>query len=148
MAARRATVPGYEKGISEGTVMDESQLRNVWRNRQRPNRIAPLSQPLDHLVKHQLARRVRQVGQLSAVWDECIPDSVREHTALLSFRLGTLTVAVDSAAHRYQLQTLLQSGLLDAIRERFAAGALNRVRLVPGQFDSIEMPDRRRSGCV
>ena len=123
--------------------MDESQLRQVWENRQRRDRIAALSKPLSHLMKNQLARRVRQVGQLSAAWDECIPDSIRQHTALLSFRVGTLTVAVDSAAHRYQLQALLQSGLIDALRERVAAGALTRVRLVPGQFDAIDMPDKR-----
>ncbi len=123
--------------------MDESQLRHVWQNRQRRDRITALSQPLTHLVKNQLARRVRQVGQLSAAWDECIPESVRAHTALLSFRVGTLTVAVDSAAHRYQLQGLLQSGLIDALRERVAAGALARVKLVPGQFDAIDMPDKR-----
>lgn len=123
--------------------MDESQLRNVWQNRQRRSRIAALGQPLTHLMKNQLARRVRQVGQLSVAWDECVPDSIREHTALLGFRVGTLTVAVDSAAHRYQLQALLRNGLLDALGERFGAGALTRVRLVPGRFDAIDMPDHR-----
>ena len=53
--------------------MDEFQLRNVWRNRHRPERISPLSQPLERLVKHTLARRVRQLGRLAVVWDECIP---------------------------------------------------------------------------
>ena len=121
--------------------MDERQLRNVWRNRRRPNRIAALGKPLGELVRTRLAKRVRQVGQLASAWDECIPDPIREHTALVSFQRGTLTVAVDSAAHRYQLQMLLRAGVLEAIRERFSAGPLNRVRLVPGQFDAIDMPD-------
>ena len=121
--------------------MDERQLRNVWRNRQGPNRITALGEPLGELVRVRLAKRVRQVGQLASAWDECIPDSIREHTALVSFQKGTLTVAVDSAAHRYQLQMLLGAGVIDAIRERFSAGPLNRVRLVPGRFDAIDMPD-------
>jgi hypothetical protein len=121
--------------------MDESQLRNVWRNRQPPRRIYPLSEPLAALMKHRLARRVRQISQLAAAWDECIPDFIREHTGLVKFSRGTLTVAVDSAPHRYQLQQLLQGGLLDAMRERFPSGALNRVKLVPGTFDALEFPD-------
>jgi hypothetical protein len=96
-------------------------------------------------LNRQLARQVRQVGSLSAIWDEVIPDPLLGHTALISYRRGTLVVAVDSAAHRYQLQTLLRTGLIDAIRERFRAGPLDRVRLVPGAFESIEMPDRPRS---
>lgn len=123
--------------------MDESQLRNVWRNRQQPDRIAPLGQPLTTLMKTRLAKRVRQLGALAAVWDECIPQYLREHTALVHFQRGTLTVAVDSAPHRYQLQVLLGNGLQEAIRER-CPSALNRVRLVPGEFDCLDLPDRRR----
>ena len=121
--------------------MQEWQLRNVWQNRQPKNRISALSEPLTTLMKHHLAKRVRRIGQLSIAWDECVPDFLRDHAALVSLNGGTLTVAVDSAAHRYRLEMLLRDGLLDAIRERFS-GPLNRVRLVPGSFDALEMPDR------
>ena len=93
-------------------------------------------------MKRRLARRVRQVGGLSAAWDECIPAYIREHTALVSYARGVLTVAVDSAPRRYQLRMLLANGLEDAIRER-CPGPLNRVKLTPGSFDTLEMPDRR-----
>jgi len=124
--------------------MDEWQLRHVWQNRQRKDRTAALSEPLAFLMKRRLAKRVRQVGRLSMVWDECIPEYIRQHTALVSFSRGVLTVAVDSASHRYQLQMLLANGLLDAMRER-TAGPLNRVKLQPGQFDYLDMPDRPRA---
>ena len=121
--------------------MREWQLKNVWQNRQPRNRISALSEPLTTLMKHRLAKRVRQIGRLSIAWDECVPDFLRDHAALVSLNGGTLTVAIDSAAHRYRLEMLLRAGLLDAIRERFS-GALNRVRLIPGEFDALEMPDR------
>ena len=124
--------------------MDEYQLRNVWLNRRPPNRICPLGESLAQLVKGKLARRFRQLGQLAVAWDECIPDFIRDHTALVDFSRGTLKVAVDSSPHRYQLQQLLQSGLLDAIRERFRSGSLNRIRLVPGEFDALEFPGGAR----
>jgi hypothetical protein len=55
-----------------------------------------------------------------------------------------LTVAVDSAAHRYQLRMLLANGLLEAVRER-TPGPLNRIKLRPGQFEYLEMPDKPRA---
>ncbi|OPX24371.1 MAG: hypothetical protein B1H04_02180 [Planctomycetales bacterium 4484_123] len=119
--------------------MDDSQLRHVWRNGQRHDGVSSLSEPLTRLVQYRLARRVRQLGQLAAAWDECIPQYIREHTALVSYARGTLTVAVDSAAHRYRLQRLLQDGLEQAIRERLPS-ALRRIRLVPGSFDAVEFP--------
>jgi len=120
------------------TVMDDAQLRTIWLQRQMPDRSALLGQPLQSLMKYTLAKRVKQLGKLAQVWDELIPDCIREHTALESFNRGTLTVVVDSASHRFQLQTLLMGGLLSELQNRFA-GALNKVRLVPGQFYSVDI---------
>jgi hypothetical protein len=95
------------------------------------------------LMKQRLAKRVKQIGQLSAAWDEVIPPFLGEYASLVSYARGTLTVAVDSAPHRYQLNMLIQNGLLSALRERFHGGPLNRVRLVPGRHDYLEFPSAR-----
>lgn len=120
--------------------MDDRQLRNVWKNKQRPERAVSLSVLLNCILKQRLARRVKQIGQLAQVWDECIPPYILEQSALVSFARGTLTVAMPSAAQRYQLQMLLQSGLEKVIRERFKSGALNRIRLVPGNYECLDFP--------
>ncbi len=139
MERPRARMPGHFNNACGTQIMDESQLRRVWENRQPRQRMSPLSDPLGHLMEHRLAKRVRQIGLVSVVWDECIPDYIRDHTALVSFARGTLTVAVDSAAHRYELQHLLRGGLEGAVRERLP-GALNRIKLVPGAFDALDFP--------
>jgi predicted nucleic acid-binding Zn ribbon protein len=118
--------------------MDDAQLQTVWQQRQFSDRVVPLSQPLAMLMKHTLAKRVRQVGKLAEVWDEVIPEEIQEHTALESLSRGVLTVRVDSSAHRYQLRMLLSGGLLEEIRSRFG-GALSKVRLIPGQFQAINV---------
>jgi hypothetical protein len=118
--------------------MDDTQLRTLWLQRQYHDRAVPLAQPLTMLMKYKLGKRVRQLSRLAAIWDEVLPYSVREHTALESFRNGVLTVIVDSASHRFQLQTLLTSGLMGEIRSRFA-GPVNKIRLMPGQFYSIDL---------
>lgn len=118
--------------------MDDAQLRTVWQQRQFNDRAAHLSLPLTILLKHTLAKRVRQLGRLAEIWDEVIPEEIRDHTALESFNRGTLTVLVDSAPHRFQLQTLLAGYLKREIQARFS-GAINKIRLVPGQFYSIDL---------
>jgi len=118
--------------------MDDAQLHTVWQQRQVYDPVVPLAQPLTALLKHDLAKRVRQVGRLAAIWDEVIPDEIAAHTALEGFSRGTLRVLVDSSGHRYQLRALLDGGLFEAIRSRFG-GALDKVRLIPGQFDAIDL---------
>lgn len=123
--------------------MDDSQLRTVWQQRQVKDRTAHLSQPLAVLMKHTLAKKVRQLGQLAEVWDEIIPQNIRDHTAMDSFQKGSLTVMVDSASHRFLLQTLLNNGLQKEIQSRFS-GAINKIRLVPGQFYAVDMAGQKR----
>jgi len=118
--------------------MDDQQLRTAWQNRQPIDSTTHLSGPLGLLMKHTLSKRVKQLGALAQAWDEVIPDPLREHTALESFARGVLTVIVDSAPHRFQLEMLLRQGLHKALVERFA-GPLNRIRLVPGQFFSVDL---------
>ena len=123
--------------------MDDAQLRTIWQQRQEPLNASPVGQSLAILMKHTLGKRVRQLGALGAVWDDVIPEDIREHTALESFNRGVLTVVVDSAPHRYQLQMLLTGGLTREIRQRFS-GALNTIRLTPGQFYAIDLETGER----
>ena len=118
--------------------MDDAVLQTVWQQRQRRDRITPLAKPLGQLMNNTLAKRVRQFSSLAAVWDEVIPASIRDHTALETFHHGTLTVIVDSASHRFNLRTLLSGGLLREIQAR-CPQPINKVRLVPGQFYTLDV---------
>ena len=118
--------------------MDDAKLRTIWQQRQPHDRIVTLSQPLAILMKRELARKARQLGKLATIWDEVIPEEIASHTALESLSGGVLTVLVDSSSHRFQLDVLLRGGLLREIRSRFD-GALNRIKLQPGQFAAIEV---------
>jgi len=122
--------------------MDDAQLRTIWQQRQFRPAGVHLGQTVSLFVKHNLARRVRQLGKLAEIWDEVVPERIREHTALESFNRGVLTVLVDSAAHRFQLQTLLAGGLKREIQARFSF-ALDRIKLKPGQFSALEFSGSR-----
>jgi predicted nucleic acid-binding Zn ribbon protein len=123
--------------------MDDAQLRTIWQQRQERPSASPVGEPLAILMKHTLGKRVRQLSAMAEIWDEVIPQDIREHTALEGLSRGVLTVVVDSSAHRYQLQMLLTGGLMQEIRRRYS-GPLNKIRLVPGQFYAIDLETGER----
>ncbi len=112
--------------------MDDRQLQTVWRQRQIDRNIAPLAHSISRLVQRDLARQVRQTGKLADAWAELLDDDLLDHTRLLGFSRGVLTVSVDSAAHRFTLQTLLDGGLRSRLQARCPL-PIQRVKLVPGR---------------
>lgn len=129
--------------VTERPVMDDAQLQTVWQQRRAKTYATPLAVTLGTFMKHNLGKRVKKLSELAILWDDVIPDKLRRHTALESFRGGVLTVTVDSASHRFELQTLLRGGILQTLQQRFG-GALNRIRLTPGQFYSVDHETGRR----
>lgn len=123
--------------------MDDAQLQTVWQHRQVRDSSSHLGQSLAVLMKHTLAKRVRQLSSLAEIWDQVVPAGIRDHTALENFSQGVLTVMVDSASHRFALQNLLRGGLQTEIQSRFP-GAINRIRLVPGQFYAVDLAGQQR----
>ena len=123
--------------------MDDAQLRTVWQQRQMNDRVSHLSHSLTVLMKKTLSKRVKQLGKIAAAWDELIPDAIREHTALESYARGVLTVMVDSAPHRFQLQTMLSGGLQAELQQRVKT-PINKIKLVPGQFYSVDLAGEAR----
>lgn len=123
--------------------MDDAQLQTAWQQRQFADRVTPLSAPLTTLMKHTLAKRVKQLSRLAEIWDEVVPENIRDHTALESLNKGVVTVLVDSSPHRFLLRTLLNGGLMKEIQARFS-GAIQKINLVPGQFYSVDLAGQPR----
>jgi len=113
--------------------MDDATLRTIWQQKRGKYRPVNLAEPLAVLMKKNLARNVRDVGDISEAWDEILPPEILPHTALESYNRGVLTVSVSSSSRRYQLQTFLSGGGMQELRER-SRRALNRVKLVPANL--------------
>jgi hypothetical protein len=117
--------------------MDEATLRTVWQQRQKAPTWVSLSGPMNSLVGKTLAKRVKQLGAIAEVWDDIIPTDFHDHTALESLHRGTLTVRVDSASRRFQLQRLFNGGLLKDIQAR-CPQPIQKVRLVLGSLGEYD----------
>lgn len=92
----------------------------------------PLGQELVRLFKQEIEPLHRKVGKVAEVWMALVPQMFQERTALVSFRAGTLTVAVDSAPHLYELQLLLRAGLQKQILLAGARHGLKKITLRRG----------------
>ena len=79
-------------------------------------------------------QRTRKFSGIGEVWETLIPPDLLEHTCLESFRLGTLTILVDSSPHLYRLKQLLLSGLEKKLLELCRKDGLKKILLRPGRW--------------
>jgi hypothetical protein len=75
------------------------------------------------------AQRTRaQLGQMIDLWFQLVPTELRNHTAICALKRGVLTVDVDSASVRFELDRRLREGLIDQLRQHFR-GTLRQVKI-------------------
>lgn len=75
------------------------------------------------------AQRTRaQLGQMIDLWFQLVPAELRNHSAICALKRGVLTVDVDSASVRYELDRRLREGLADQLRQHFR-GTLRQVKI-------------------
>ncbi len=123
--------------------MNNVRLQTIFRQRAPRESSTTLAAALTPLMKTQLGRRVKQLGQLAKLWNELVPQELRDHAALDGFRNGVLVVLVDSSSAMYRIKLLVDGGLEETMRERFY-GAKFRIRLRPGQFYRVDSEGRPR----
>ncbi len=91
---------------------------------------------LNEEFKRTCTKPYRKLGKLAEIWQEIVPGDLLEHTALVSFQRGILTVAVDSSSRLYQLDRLLAERLLAELRSRFKSTALRKVKTIVATHNS------------
>ena len=72
------------------------------------------------------------LGAVQGVWAEAVGEEIGRHARPVAEREGVVTVACDAATWAQELD-LLQSELLERLRERLGEGAVERLRFVVGE---------------
>ncbi len=65
--------------------------------------------------------------EISALWPEVVGPDIAAHTRVTAIRRGVLSVAVDSAAHFYELSTFLADEIKDKLNERASGNFVSKV---------------------
>lgn len=79
--------------------------------------------------KREVQKPFEQLGDLSEIWSELVPEALSSHTRLVCLNRGVLRVSVDSSGRLYELDRLLRGGVFDEIVSRHKGKALKRVEL-------------------
>jgi hypothetical protein len=119
-AANLAPVGERQKVIS---------LHMLLTNKKRPQTrdAARLGDVLLPWFEKTVARPAAKLGIVAELWQEQVPAKILQRCRLVGFERGTLTVALDSATVRAELEAKLRSGLLRVLQTG-SRGALFRVK--------------------
>lgn len=79
-----------------------------------------------------IAKPARQLTAVVELWNELVPEALREATRLESLSRGVLHVTVHSSVELYELDALLRSGLERELIRRYRGPAFRRVKLRVG----------------
>jgi len=82
--------------------------------------------------KRDVQKPYEQLGELTTIWAELVPEALADHTRLVGLSRGVLRVTVDSSGRLYELDRLLRSGTFDELVTRHKGKALRRVDLKVG----------------
>ena len=125
------------------------QLRRVWQSRQPSSEPVRLGVLTRALVQAQGLNKPSPLAYLQGIWDEQVGPELSRHSRLEGFRLGTLRVEVDSAAHMAELSALVQVGLAQQLTELSEDWTVKtiRLRLGSGSASPRPGPTKRRRSC-
>ena len=107
-------------------------------------RPAPLSDLMDSLFRGKPAEKRLEEGKIWLAWDDAVGAQIAAKAHPVSFRDGTLTVAVASAPWMQQL-TFLKRGMIEKLNERLGKELVRDIYLKAGvPQGSAQQPRPRR----
>ncbi|MDA0802141.1 MAG: DciA family protein [Planctomycetota bacterium] len=106
-----------------------------WRGGTGRREPAPLSEEWKR-IGAQVRRDHKRVGSVVEAWELCVPEALREHCRVDGYARGVLTVAVESAPARFELDRALRGGLDGRLRQLLGT-AFQRVRCVSAPIDPV-----------
>ena len=108
----------------------DAMLQKLRTYRVRPPRAQPITADIERIQRD--ADKVRsQLGPAIESWLAVVPEPIRSRSRVVALRGGILTVQVDSAAVRYELDGMLRANLLARLR-KMLRGPLNRIKIQVG----------------
>lgn len=112
-----------------GERLEVVSLQTLLTNKKRPDTrdAARLGDVLLPWFERTVARPAARMEGVAELWQLHVSANIVKHSRLAGFLKGTLTVALDSATVRAELETRLRSGLLRVLQTE-SKGALFRVK--------------------
>lgn len=113
--------------------MQLERLRG-WRARPEFGSAKPLSQELG-LIGKTLARDGKRMGGVVDGWEACAPKALQECVRISGYARGVLSVVIDSAPARFELDRAMRGGLETQLRTVIGPGFV-RLRATIGSMQA------------
>jgi hypothetical protein len=85
--------------------------------------------------EREIAKPARHLAAVVELWNELVPEALRDATRLESLARGVLHVTVNSSVELYELDGLLRSGLERELIRRHRGPAFRKIKLKVGPID-------------
>jgi predicted nucleic acid-binding Zn ribbon protein len=96
----------------------------------RPAQPERLNEILDRLVASTRLRDIIRNRNIFSAWNESVDPAVGEHTRVMGFRGGVLTVACDSHALASELSAFKKTELLELMENAVGRGKIRLIKFV------------------
>lgn len=117
----------------------QDHLDRLRKSRSLPKRDLSLSF-LNEQFKRDVAKPYKQLGDLSALWSQLLPERLVQRTRLIGLSRGVLHVEVDNPAAHFEIDRLLRGGLQKQLIAGHKGPAFRKVQ--------VKIVGRRESGSV
>lgn len=88
-------------------------------------------------VEKNVTKPCKELAEILPLWEALVPENARRHARPLSYRGGSLKVAVTSAAAQACLSACLRGGVLAELK-RQSKGKLHRVKTIIAPEEGAE----------
>jgi hypothetical protein len=119
-------VPVQVKGQSHQLYLLQKLLNNK-RATRHPAKLTGLGDILNPWFDKTVQRPGEKLDGVADLWLQIVPKKIADHSRILSFNRGTLTVALEHATVKNELEMLLRKGLLRQLQIS-SKGAVFRVK--------------------
>jgi hypothetical protein len=92
---------------------------------------ARLAEAIRQIMQQQIEPMVQKNGGISRIWNQILPDELKEHCRLEQITNGQLKVKVDSSAYLYSAR-LISRQLVEQINRDLPRAQIKSVKFVPG----------------
>jgi len=125
-AAKPELVPVEVKGQSHQLYVLQ-KLLTTKRGQARPAKLSGLGDILVPWYQKTIAKPGAKLGGITEIWEQMVPKHIADHARLIAFQRGTLSVALENATVRNELEYILRQGLLRQM-QTLTKGAVFRIK--------------------
>ena len=112
---------------------EDEQLRCAvkWQKKPYMDRAVRLGDVTRELMENRISPQQARFGPIADLWNQLLPDELRQHCKIAGISGGRLKVLVDSPAYRYEMQ-LCSSELLSELQRQCPRAHIKKIKFVVG----------------